>query len=351
MQRVVFPKGEQRDFIKSVCKNQSLRQFVRNNSDLFGVSYFMFKQYFSEKITLPLDIYETLCKIGKTSCSSAKVISESWWKSEAGKIGIKSLHKKYNKSIIRKWCILGGKSSSGGGRRTKNITIPKTVNEELAEFIGVCLGDGTMTNYFIRISGDKRYDRHYFIYLQSLVEGLFGFKPDIRTEKGRNLLYLEIRSKTLCEYLHGEFGLPYGDKIENKAKIPHQVFKNVNLTRACLRGLVDTDGSISRRDDYMCLAFTSHNNSLKEQVFKIGSDLKLFTYKYNNQIGTNSLYNIMKFFREVGSSNISHVIRFCERYYNNRFLYKEEVLNYFDKYKNIKLPYKLGSWSSGMTSA
>ena len=68
------------------------------------------------------------------------------------------------------------------GHNVKKIKIPE-LDERLAEFIGVYLGDGTLTKYFIRISGDYRYDIPYFNYLKDLIYKLFGVNATITKDK------------------------------------------------------------------------------------------------------------------------------------------------------------------------
>ena len=68
------------------------------------------------------------------------------------------MRKKYA-SKLKLWSQTGGRKS--GEYNLKNINYPE-LNEDLAEFIGAHLGDGTMSKYFIKISGDYRYDLSYF---------------------------------------------------------------------------------------------------------------------------------------------------------------------------------------------
>ena len=160
-------------------------------------------------------------------------------------------------------------------------------------------------------------------------------------------MYLEICSKKLCDFLHNDFKIPYGNKIKGNANIPKLIFNSKKLSIACLRGLIDTDGSVSKRGTYICLAFNSNNEIIKKQVLIIGKKLKFFSHEYKDEVGTNSWKKIIKYFNIAGSSNISHIIRFCERYYNKSFLYKKDVLNYYKLYNDIILPFKMGRWSSG----
>lgn len=59
----------------------------------------------------------------------------------------------------------------------------------------------------------------------------------------------------------------------------------------------------------------------------------------------------MDYFRIVGSSNLKHIVRFHVKFAENRFLRKEEVTEYYEKYKGISLSFKLtkGPWSSWLT--
>jgi intein/homing endonuclease len=234
----------------------------------------------------------------------------------------------------------------------KNISIPP-LNEDLSEFIGIHLGDGTLTKNFLRIFGDSRYDKLYFSHVSNMIKKMFNVDSFLRFDRGKygekHTMYIEVCSKKLCDFLH-DFGIPYGDKIKGKARIPEMILSDEKLTISCLRGLVDSDGSVSKRGTYICLVFNSRNDLLRNQVWTIGKNLEIFTHEFQDEIGTNSWEKIVRYFNIVGSSNISYVIRFCERYYNKNCLYKRNVLNLYSKYNTIRLPFKMGWWSSGYDS-
>ena len=123
-----------------------------------------------------------------------------------------------------------------------------------------------------------------------------------------------------------------------------EVAENENLTIACLRGLIDTDGSVSRRGrngSQFCIQFTSHNKPLLKQVNKIGRELGIFTFYDKVGTGTNKWANILRYFEIVGSSNLKHIIRFHLRT-KGKTIYLNELPEYFKKdlYKNLDLPFK-----------
>ena len=339
--RAVFETGKQKRFISSVCGGLSLRAFVGKYGNGLGVSYSAFKKYNSEALTLPQPLFEGLCRIGRVNPAKIKVKMEEdhWGAAKGGKRGINSLMERYGKGKLREWRSKGGRASNGGGNKLSGVTIPNAIDERLAEFIGACLGDGTITKYFIRIFADKRYAISYLEHLYSIAEEKFGVTPTIRIPDKRNIAYLEIRSKKVCGYFRDALNIPPGNKIKNRVRIPGGILADRGLRKACLRGLIDTDGSVSKRGGYMCLAFDSRNPGLLGQVNELGRGLGVFTYRYGGQVGTNSWPKIRKYFREVGSSSPAHIIRYVKRGEEGRFLYKRDVLKYLTDYKKYRIPF------------
>lgn len=349
-QRVKFEKGQQQLFVGYVTDKLKCLYVKELLKYKLGVSYSSLKQYYREECLLPFFLFKKLCSLAKINSNSldVKFLDENWGAVEGGKKGIVSMREKYSNKL-HEWRIKGGKTSSL--LNTKVIKHP-ALDKNLSEFIGAHLGDGTMTKYFIKISGDYRYDLHYFNYLSKLVFNLFRITPSIVKEKNRNTVYLIISSKEVCSFLNKNYGIPFGNKIKNKAKIPEKIMKNKRLAVSCLRGLVDTDGSVSRRGrngNQFCVNFTSHNPILLHQVKRIGKDLSIFTYASWKDVGTNKWVNIEKYFSIIGSSNQKHIIRFLLRKYENKAIYLKDIPLYAKKdlYRNMNLPFKMGSWSSG----
>lgn len=349
--RVKFKPNKQKAFIDSACKKLNCNS-LKGLANSLDMSYFTLRKYHQERLLMPSILVHKLCKISDIKQDSLGIIetlSPNWGAIKGGKIGMSVLIKKY-KNKIYSWRMKGNRNSNK--LRTKKILVPK-LDERLAEFIGAYLGDGTITPYFIRISGDWRYDMPYFNYLSNLVFKLFGINTSITKDKRlRNTAYLVIYSKSICSLLNSNYGILYGDKIRNKTCIPNQILSSKKFSIACLRGLIDTDGSISRRGrggSQFCIQFTSYNPKLLGQVENIGKEIGIFTYKDINGTGTNSWKNILRYFEVVGSSNLKHIIRFHLRHSENKSIYIKEVPIYLEKdlYRNMRLPFRLGPWSSG----
>jgi hypothetical protein len=295
---------------------------------------------------MPSPLFEKLCLDASIGAGEFFVayLNNYWACAESGRKGMKTLKKKYGHKLDE-WRAKARRNSPIIGFNLKKIKYPE-LNEELAEFIGIYLGDGTITKYVVRISGDSRYDLTYFMYISSLVKKLFNLDSRIATERGNNGLLITIYSKHLCSFLRDKYGINFGDKIRNQVNIPKEILNNKRLVLACMRGLVDTDGCISRRGrngSQFCVQFFNRNKDLLQQVREIGFKYGFFSYFTGEETGTNKWSNVEKYFREVGSSNLKHIVRFNVRSQEGKTIYLREVLGYYGKplYKNIQLPFKM----------
>jgi len=313
--RIQLKKGKQKELIEK-AKNKNKLTWHELSTLLNLSELYVCNELRHETRLLGAEEFEKLCKlVDKDYTVFIKDILDSNWGQ-----------------------VKGGANSNAGGQGLVKIKNPQ-MTPRFAELIGAYLGDGTLTKYFMRITADKRYSFPYLEYLSKIAEEALGIKTTIRIPSTRNIAYLEIRSKQFCDYFKENLGISFGDKIRNKVKIPKEILKNKNLARACLRGLMDTDGSFSKRGTYMCLEFTSFNPILLEQVCQLGKQFEVFTHKNKEQVGTNSWPKIMRYFNLIGSSNRIHIVRFSERLYNKKLLYKTDLFQYFKKYDGIKLPY------------
>lgn len=232
------------------------------------------------------------------------------------------IQKDFNKFIITK--LKNNWGQSIGGRNSKgsllDIKIPGK-NEKLAEVIGAILGDGNV-NYYkkgkkigvyqIKIAGDSRLDKDYhMIYLNNLFFELFGLNGKEILSKIGNTRFINFSSKKLVEFFIKE-GLKSGDKIENQVTIPEWIWGKNAYLKACLRGLIDTDGSIfkmSNKDPkLMRIGFTNHNKTLLEDTRKTFIILGFHPSKIinNRQFYLSRQEEISKYLKEIGFSNKKH---------------------------------------------
>lgn len=127
---------------------------------------------------------------------------------------------------------------------------------ELAEFVGIMLGDGCIGMYNCHVGGrvniqyrvkisvnavdDARYARNV---VYPLIERLFCVRPLVRERRGEKTMDILIFNKKLVEHLVGVVGLKSGPK-HHSAEIPNWVLRHGFELRV-LRGLFDTDGCLS----------------------------------------------------------------------------------------------------------
>jgi len=199
----------------------------------------------------------------------------------------------------------------------KPIQIP-TKNEKLAEFIGIMLGDG---NIFInkdvaqvRIVGNPHTEMDFMInFIKPLIVDLFKIVPRILFHKTKNEVFIAIENRNLAEFLLS-IGLAHGDKINNQVSVPSWIRKDKSLLKACLRGLVDTDGSVFRMSkedfDNPRISFKSNNKKLLEDVRNSLIELGFHPSKIIiNQIFISRLNDVKIFEETIGFNNPKHKIR------------------------------------------
>lgn len=206
----------------------------------------------------------------------------------------------------------------------KLINIPENC-EKLAEFIGILLGDGNVHafkkgkkigTYMVRIAGHSTNDFEYLTHhVAGLFKDLFGLNPKTYMQKGCNSVVVLVHSRLLVDFLI-QSGFKSGNKIKNQVSIPDWIIENDNYLRACLRGLIDTDGSIyrmSQKDPQLIrMNFKNFNmrllHSTREAFIKLG-------FHPSKIICGNVFYisrqaEVVKYIKEIGFSNLKHKRRF-----------------------------------------
>jgi len=133
------------------------------------------------------------------------------------------------------------------------MKFPNLNDSKLAEFIGILLGDGSVSIYKCR-NGNKIKLQHrvqitlnsknkkYIQYISVLIEHLFDIKPIVKFRKNENACDILIFRKSIIDFLISKVGLKLSPKW-NRAVIP-ELFLTKDLEKYVLRGYFDTDGSV-----------------------------------------------------------------------------------------------------------
>ena len=135
-----------------------------------------------------------------------------------------------------------------------DITLPTRMSTDLAELIGIILGDGSISlktntlNNRLKISFNSKDDTDYIFYVKDLIKSLFNVDPILKYRKNENTADLFVFRKDIINYLVNDVGLRLSPKW-NRAIIPKKLM-SPNLNLMVLRGYFDTDG---------CLALVNNN--------------------------------------------------------------------------------------------
>jgi hypothetical protein len=188
------------------------------------------------------------------------------------------------------------------GRFRKRVDFPTELTPELAEEIGIHIGDGSLM--YRRKSGHYDYyvclgahERTYVEHVVSLMKKVFNVMPShIDIDADDNSISIEYMSKLLVLWKKS-IGLPVGKK--KTILIPDFVLKSP-FAIDCIRGIFDTDGSVTfkkktyRNHCYPVLKIDSSNPNLIRQISAV---LKL------HNIDNSCLFD---FFSKASNGTICH---------------------------------------------
>ncbi|MFA5333677.1 MAG: LAGLIDADG family homing endonuclease [Candidatus Nanoarchaeia archaeon] len=288
--RIKLIKGKQKKLIR-IAKNintwKNLATKLTINQD------YLRNELFNEKRTLDEKIFNKLIKITNLNYSVFidKKINDNWGKK------------------------IGGINSKG------NLKIIKKINKskELAELIGIILGDGclyfnSIGSYSVKIAGHLILEKDYLInFVKPLIDKLFNIKSNIEIKTHEMLV--SVYSKELILKLE-EFGLKRGNKVKNNIGIPEWIMNENEFLKPCIRGLIDTDGSIfkmsNKNPNLLRIGFKNHSikllNDTREGLIQLGfNPSKIIT---NSHFFISRQNEIKKYIKTITFNNIKHTNRY-----------------------------------------
>ncbi|MBU2219175.1 hypothetical protein KKG15_01640, partial [Patescibacteria group bacterium] len=158
-------------------------------------------------------------------------------------------------------------------------------NGDLAELIGVILGDGYLGKFprseVLRIvsnANNPGFIKRYAI----LTERVFKKKPYVSKRKKSNGVDITIYEKNISKRLK----IPIGSKKDKKFAIPKWILKNKEYLIRYLRGLYEAEGSfcIHRATYTFKFLFANRNKSLLKNVYQA-----LKTLRFNPHISKDKI--------------------------------------------------------------
>ncbi len=255
--RVEFPRGKQKEFLRSSRLEinlpwSSMAKKLRIKAGTLRVAY----NY--EYCRLPDKVFKDICKLRRRDQKrilkefKAKVVEydpraiigrKAWGETRVKLSDVKikfcgEPEKFENEKII---------VSSVDNK--KKLKFPKKLTPELAEEIGIHLGDGFFSNkkYEYRLKGNKDEKKYYDNFVKPLYKKLFNL--DVNIKEYETTYGFELYSKGLWNFKSEILSLKSGPK--NNIKVPQIVKVNdVRILSSFVRGLFDTDGSVSFISQY-----------------------------------------------------------------------------------------------------
>jgi len=139
-----------------------------------------------------------------------------------------------------------------------------------AYLVGVALGDGNLSNpngraIRLRVTCATRYP----LMLKQIVATIHILLPNnkisfVRVPNKKNFLHISVYSNKLNELI--PWRVNKGTKLQQRVRVPGWIKKDHELSIECLRGLLQTDGSIYRDRGYMMVNFTNSSYPLALDV-------------------------------------------------------------------------------------
>ena len=324
--RLDFSKEVQKEFLEG-CRlklNLSNDEFA----SLLGISVRTLTDWKRKKFLLPEKAAKFLSrKAGIKIPEPEKLMEQFWYAKKGARKGALSMLKKYGrvggdpelrKAAWFRWWEKTGKFQKRKIFARKLITKPNK-SVELAEFVGIMLGDGGMTNNQITISLNRETDYEYMMYVKNLLSKLFDVEPSLREDRDSLATDIVVSRMELVDFCKS-IGLKVGNKIKQQVDIPSWIKQNEKFMTVCVRGLVDTDGSVFNHKyrvggkiySYKKMDFSSCSKPLLNSVYVAikKQGLRPRVTKDGKKIRLESIEDMKKYFSIIGSSNPKHLKRY-----------------------------------------
>lgn len=312
--RIVFFSNEICNlFFQKVLQSFSMKNWKDLRSK-FNIPKSTFEFYKNGRFSLPEKLYNQISfKLLHEDLnffeSKLKRINSNWGSVKAGKI----TYGKYKDMFD-----IGRKKAIESAQRKANkfnINIP--LNNELAYFIGLFIGDGFTnkyyTHYIVQFVGDTRYEKEFYKIISGYTKRTFNLTPIVVNSKSGNWFRFNLYSKNLFEMITQRFKISAGEKTRT-VLIPEEILNaSPNILKSCLRGLYDAEGCVFLdkrpiyKKPYPRIDLHMSNKGILRQVhevlnkFSIKNELVLLQNNFRVVIW--GFEEVKRFMKEIGFMN------------------------------------------------
>jgi len=325
--RVIFPPGQQNRFLLKAKKQLNFSSWALFAKKI-GVHRRTLSDWKREEYSLPLKALKRVCKIsGLEEPSNIKIKEPFWYVHKGGRAGGLAVYKKYGriggdpeyrKKKWYEWWEREGKYKCTFINRPEPIRKPD-YSKDLAEFVGIVLGDGSISKSQVTITLHQKDDKEYSEFVVELIKKLFNVPVGTYKRKHCLAVNYNVSHSELVRFCVETLGLKQGNKIKQRVDIPDWVKQNKSYSIACVRGLLDTDGCVfthrykvnGKWYSYKKIAFTSYSKPLRQSVFNIfknnGVNSRL---SRNRDVRVDSIEDVQSYFKIFGFHNPKHLRRY-----------------------------------------
>lgn len=319
-ERVKFLTGKQSLFIENIRRNLGFEW--DRLAKIFKINIRTLNDWRREKTTMDYKAILDLCNNYDLKFPrKIKILPCFWHISKAARQGALARNKLYGNPgtpegrrkgglvTIKKFANNPNLARASGVIIRKDISYPKRCSE-LAEFVGIVLGDGGLSEYQLRVTLNRETDIRYVDFVRSLIKKLFNAPSLLILHKCDKSIDVTVYSRNLVEFLE-KIGLKRGNKIKNKVDVPVWIKRNKRFQLACLRGLMDTDGSfysyshtvMKRKYLNYALCFTNRSKNLLKSTLKILKSHNFAPIIVNERVYLYNRKDIIRYFEIVSSHN------------------------------------------------
>ncbi len=323
--KLLFPSGEQKLFIESVIEKCGLD--VKSLSKTIGFSPRTIYDWKSEKYNVSESAVIKFCEsLNIEFPSNLDALKNNWLKAkiEICRMGGAARYKKYGDLGTAEGRRKGGSKTlkilraRGVIPSCKWYVLPKNKTVDLAEFVGIMLGDGGITEEQATVSLNSEADKQYVEFVINLGNKLFRNKPTIIKRKDSKAVDLRYSGIKLVDFLIS-IGLKRGNKVKQQVGVPSWVQKSNSYKIACLKGLMDTDGCVGisthkygpKRYIYYNPCFANRSKPLLKFVANSFRDLGLHPSVTGERVWLYNKAEVRAYFKLVGSNNV-RLLKFKE---------------------------------------
>lgn len=278
-----------------------LARFLQVNRKTFG-------NWYTCTRFLPKEIFDKLNVITGNSVSEFELLSDNWGCVKGGNRTIELYGRFFGTLEDRR------KPKKRSKDVSKYFPLPEH-STDLAEFIGIMLGDGGIFGNEAHITLGYSTDKEYVPYIKSLIKVLFNSEVAFYRSLNKDMIRIRVYGKNLVANLL-VLGLVKGNKIKNENfNIPSWILENEGFAKSCIRGLIDTDGCVFKKVrkessgvQYRSIGikFTTASERLILTVIKAFQQLNFKVARSRRDLYLSGEEQVKRYFKDIGFSNPKH---------------------------------------------